>query len=70
MLKNIENDIELLFRVKGIYNMAKLIIKANGEVLREVNKRFLTPGEMETVKIYAKELPASINEISLELEEV
>ncbi|MCT4607470.1 MAG: FAD-dependent oxidoreductase [Marinisporobacter sp.] len=52
---NIEDSLDLLMRVKKVYKNCKLIIKADGEIIKEIYKNHMAPGEMERVKI-----PASI----------
>lgn len=46
---NLEDNINLLMRVTDIYKNAKLVVKGNDTVLKEINKIQLTPGEMEEV---------------------
>ncbi len=46
-LDNIEDKLDIFLRVRGIYNDAKLVLKADDEVIKEYNKRHLAPGEME-----------------------
>jgi len=43
--------IDLCIRVKAVYKEIKLIIKGDGIKLKEICKKYLTPGEMEKVKI-------------------
>lgn len=46
---NVDKNLDLFLRVRKVYKQAKLIIKADGEVIREIKKRRLTPGEMEHI---------------------
>lgn len=46
-----KEDIYLLFRVNKEYRDAKLIIKADNSVIKEIKKKHLLPAEMERVKI-------------------
>ena len=44
---NIDNTLDIFLRVRAIYNNAKLVLKADDEVIKEYNKKHLAPGEME-----------------------
>lgn len=48
-IDNVEKNLDLFLRVRKVYNKAKLIIKADGEVIKEIKKRHLAPGEMEHI---------------------
>jgi NADPH-dependent 2,4-dienoyl-CoA reductase/sulfur reductase-like enzyme len=50
-LDNIEQKVELMMRVDNIYKDIKLVIKSNGEVLKEVKRNHVAPGEMESIKL-------------------
>lgn len=50
-LDNIEHTVELMMRVDNIYKDIKLVIKSNGEVIKEVKRNHVAPGEMETIKL-------------------
>jgi hypothetical protein len=50
-LNNIDQSVELMMRVDNIYKDIKLAIKSNGEVLKEVKRSHVAPGEMETIKL-------------------
>lgn len=50
-LDNIEHTVELMMRVDNIYKDIKLVVKSNGEVIKEVKRSHVTPGEMETIKL-------------------
>jgi len=43
--------IELMMRVDNIYKDIKLVAKSNGEVIKEVKRNHVVPGEMETIKL-------------------
>lgn len=47
--ENVEDSINLFMRVTGIYKNAKLVVKKNDTVLKEIKKIQLTPGEMEEI---------------------
>lgn len=48
-IDNVEQNLDLFLRVGKVYNKGKLIIKADGEVIKEIKKRHLAPGEMEHI---------------------
>jgi NADPH-dependent 2,4-dienoyl-CoA reductase/sulfur reductase-like enzyme len=50
-LDNIEQPVELMMRVDNIYKDIKLVIKSNGEILKEVKRNHVAPGEMESIKL-------------------
>lgn len=50
-LSNIEQTVELMMRVDNIYKNIKLVINSNGEVIKEVKRSHVAPGEMETIKL-------------------
>lgn len=50
-LDNVEQIVELMMRVDNIYKDIKLVIKSNGEVIKEVKRSHVAPGEMETIKL-------------------
>jgi NADPH-dependent 2,4-dienoyl-CoA reductase/sulfur reductase-like enzyme len=50
-LDNIEQTVELMMRVDNIYEDIKLVVKSNEEVIKEVKRSHVAPGEMETIKL-------------------
>jgi NADPH-dependent 2,4-dienoyl-CoA reductase/sulfur reductase-like enzyme len=54
-IDNIEDKLDIFLRVRSIYNNAKLVLKADGEIIKEYKKRHLAPGEMEHL-ILSKDL--------------
>jgi pyruvate/2-oxoglutarate dehydrogenase complex dihydrolipoamide dehydrogenase (E3) component len=50
-LDNIEQTVELMMRVDNIYKDIKLVIKSNGTVLKEIKRKHVAPGEMESIKL-------------------
>ena len=46
-LENLEDNLDIFLRVGGIYKDAKLVIKADGETIKEYKRKHLAPGEME-----------------------
>ncbi len=69
-IENIKDNLDLFFRVRNIYKNAKLVIKADDEIIKEVKKRHLAPGEMEHIvlprSIFDKK---SIKQLTIEVEE-
>ncbi len=66
---NIEDNINLLMRVTDIYKNAKLVVKGNDTVLKEINKIQLTPGEMEEVILDSNILKENnIEELTISVE--
>ncbi len=68
-IENIEGKIDLLMRVKKVYKDTKLLIKADGVVIKEIKKAHLAPGEMERVILQKSLLEnKKYNNISIEVE--
>ena len=62
------DTLEIYMRVKGNHENAALLVKADGQPVKTVKKKVLTPGEMVVIKIKKSELPeSSFNELSVEL---
>lgn len=47
--------VKLFFRVSGIFRDAELLLKADGEVIRSLKRRVMTPGEMENILLRAED---------------
>ncbi|GAB6086549.1 NAD(P)/FAD-dependent oxidoreductase [Alkaliphilus crotonatoxidans] len=72
-MENLENRLDLMFRVDNVYQRAKLVVKSKDQIIKSVKKSHLAPGEMESVTLMKKDLEAIAgNEITiaLQLEEV
>ncbi len=68
-VENLEDSLDMLMRVDNVYKNAKLIIKADKNIIKKVNKNHLAPGEMERIKIKLSELKnKKIFDISVEVE--
>jgi NADPH-dependent 2,4-dienoyl-CoA reductase/sulfur reductase-like enzyme len=63
--QNCPNKLELYFRVNRVYNNVKIVLRIDDEIIKEIKKRHLAPGEMETIKVKPELLE---NAESLELE--
>jgi NADPH-dependent 2,4-dienoyl-CoA reductase/sulfur reductase-like enzyme len=48
---NCPDGLELYFRVDRLFDNAKIVLKINDEVVKEIKKRHMAPGEMEKIKI-------------------
>lgn len=67
-LDNIEQTVELMMRVDNIYKNVKLVISCNGEVIKEVKRKHVAPGEMETIKLDINKIsPYNSEEIFIEV---
>lgn len=53
-LENMEEKLELFMRVDDIYREKRLVIKLDGEKVKSVYRKRLTPGEMEHIVLDAK----------------
>ena len=54
--KNILGDVKLFFRVTGEYKNAKIVIKNGDNIIKEIKKLVVTPGEMQTVTLKENEV--------------
>ena len=64
----IKDQIELYIRVKGNHENASLLVKAGKGLIKTINKKFLSPGEMVMIKIRKNELPdRQFKELTVEL---
>ena len=69
-VENLGDKFELFMRVRSVYQNVKMVIKADGEVIKEVKKKHLAPGEMEIIKMDSKLLTdKQISELSVSVEE-
>ncbi|MTI71689.1 MAG: FAD-dependent oxidoreductase [Firmicutes bacterium] len=50
-MSNVDEKLELFMRVKDVYKNVKLVIKADGEVIKEFKRKHLAPGEMEIISL-------------------
>ncbi len=70
-VENIEGNLQLFMRVRNVYKNVKMVIKGDGEIIKEMKKTHLAPGEMENVQIQLNSLKErKISEISVSVEEV
>jgi len=65
---NIEQSVELMMRVDNIYHNIKLVAKSNGEVIKEIKRNHVAPGEMENIKLdFSKFNLGDSEEITIEI---
>lgn len=66
--KNLNGSVELMMRVDNIYNNVSFLIKSGRNILAEVKKPHVAPGEMETITLnLTNKNLRNIKEISVEL---
>lgn len=53
-IEAIEESMELFMRVDNIYKEKRLVVKLDGEKVKSIHRKRLTPGEMEHVKLDGK----------------
>lgn len=67
-LNNVEDELSLYMRVDNIYSNMKMVIKVNDTEIRQIKKKHVAPGEMESVNIPVEQLKSeNIKEITVEL---
>ncbi len=68
-IDNLNRSLDLLLRVNSVYRNAKICVQADGKIIKEIKRPYLTPGEMERVRINS-DLMKSINpkQISLNID--
>ena len=69
-LANADNKIQLFFRVRNIYKKTKLLVMADGEIIRKIKKPHVAPGEMESIEINKELIPQGCKTLTLMLEGV
>lgn len=67
-VQNCPKDLELFFRVNKVFDNAKIVLKINDKVVKEVKKRHLAPGEMEKFKMKS-EILTGAESLKLEIEQ-
>ena len=67
---NIEEKIQLFFRVRNIYKSTKLLVMADNEIIKKIAKPHVAPGEMESVEIDKELIPQGCKTLKLMLEGV
>lgn len=64
-----EEKFELSFRVRHPFNRSRILVKADGEVIKKIEKMKIVPSEMEKVPL-TKSMIQGKKEISVSIEEV
>ncbi|WXR60383.1 FAD-dependent oxidoreductase [Peptostreptococcaceae bacterium AGR-M142] len=64
--KNVEDKLQMLMRVRNVYSGKKLVVKADDNIIKEVKRMHMAPGEMEEV-VLEKSLLENVKEISIEV---
>lgn len=68
---NLDHSLDIFLRVDNIYNNKRLVIKTDNRILKTINKKRLTPGEMEHIRIDFKDIKGkNISLITVEVEEI
>ncbi|MGB4658605.1 MAG: FAD-dependent oxidoreductase [Mobilitalea sp.] len=67
-IDNVEDKLDLFLRVRNLYKDASLVIKGDGEIIKEIKKKHLAPGEMEHLLIDKKILgEKTFHELTIEV---
>ncbi len=67
-LDNNGQSVQLMMRVDNIYKDVKLVVKIGGEVIKEVKRSHVAPGEMESIKLSLDKVAScAAEEISIEV---
>ncbi|HHU60044.1 TPA: FAD-dependent oxidoreductase, partial [bacterium] len=64
---NIDDSVEIKFRVREPLTNKKILIKLNEEVLKEIKRPNLAPAEMQTIMVKAEEFTSDFGELSVEI---
>ena len=66
---NVDDAVEVFFRVRSVMKNKRILVKSNGEVISKVMRLHLAPGEMESVKITKEQLSTCSDTIEISVEE-
>jgi len=67
---NIQTNLELFMRVRNVYKNVKLVIKADDEIIKEISKKHLAPGEMEHIVLPLEKITGkSFQYLTIEVKE-
>ena len=70
-LDNIEDKLELFMRVEDVFENTKLLVKLDDVTVKEVKKIYMTPGEMEHLKLSSRLLNGKKESVlSVEVEKI
>ena len=66
----LDDNVSLYMRVRNVYEKATFVIKADGEIIKEIKKTHLAPGEMEQLSIKTELIKnRNISELTVEIVE-
>ncbi len=66
----LDDNVSLYMRVRNVYEKATFVIKADGEIIKEIKKTHLAPGEMERLSIKTDLIKnRNISELTVEVVE-
>jgi len=66
----LDDNVSLYMRVRNVYEKATFVIKADGEIIKEIKKTHLAPGEMEQLSIKTDLIKnRNISELTVEVVE-
>jgi NADPH-dependent 2,4-dienoyl-CoA reductase/sulfur reductase-like enzyme len=69
-VENVEKNLDLFLRVRKVYKNVKLVIKGDDEIIKEIKKRNLAPGEMEHLTLPVSSLTGkSFEYLTIEVKE-
>lgn len=67
---NLEKTLDVFLRVRNVYKDAKLVLKADNEIIKEYKKKHLAPGEMEHLVLPCKTFAdKSFKSLTIEVKE-
>ena len=69
-LANADDKIQLFFRVRNTYKKTKLLVMADGTVIKKITKPHVAPGEMESLELDKELIPQGCKTLTLMLEGV
>ncbi len=69
--ENLLGGVNLFMRVRSVYSNSKLVVKADGRIIKEIKRSHMIPSEMERVQLSKEVLAAAdIKELAIEVMEV
>jgi len=68
--ENMNAKIHLFFRVQNTYKKTKLLVLADGQIIKKLPKPHVAPGEMESLQLDTKLIPANCQVLTLAMEGV
>ncbi len=68
--ENLEDDLDIFFRVNKIYKKSKVILSNNGQEIHSSTKLHMAPAEMNKLTIAKKQLQSIDSDLTIEIKEV